>query len=56
MKKTRKVYVGDVAIGGGSPISIQSMTTKETKNIEEVVKQINDFEKAGCDISRSAIN
>lgn len=56
MKKTRKVYVGDVAIGGGSPISIQSMTTKETKNINEVVKQINDFEKAGCDISRSAIN
>lgn len=56
MKKTRKVYVGDVAIGGGSPISIQSMTTKETKDIEEVVKQINDFEKAGCDISRSAIN
>ena len=56
MKKTRKVYVGDVAIGGGSPISIQSMTTKETKNIKEVVKQINDFEKAGCDISRSAIN
>ncbi|MDU6064401.1 MAG: flavodoxin-dependent (E)-4-hydroxy-3-methylbut-2-enyl-diphosphate synthase, partial [Anaerococcus sp.] len=41
MKKTRKVYVGDVAIGGGSPISIQSMTTKETKNIEEIVKQIN---------------
>lgn len=56
MKKTRKVYVGDVAIGGGSPISIQSMTTKETKNIKEVVDQINDFEKAGCDISRSAIN
>lgn len=56
MKKTRKVYVGDVAIGGGSPISIQSMTTKETKNIKEVVKQINDFQKAGCDISRSAIN
>jgi len=56
LKKTRKVYVGDVAIGGGSPISIQSMTTKETKNIKEVVKQINDFEKAGCDISRSAIN
>ena len=56
MKKTRKVYVGDVAIGGGSPISIQSMTTKETKNIKEVVKQINDFEKSGCDISRSAIN
>ncbi|NVF10948.1 flavodoxin-dependent (E)-4-hydroxy-3-methylbut-2-enyl-diphosphate synthase [Anaerococcus sp. AGMB00486] len=56
MKKTRKVYVGDVAIGGGSPISIQSMTTKKTKNIDEIVEQINAFEKAGCDISRSAVN
>lgn len=56
MKKTRKVYVGDVAIGGGSPISVQSMTTKKTCEIEKVVQQINDFENAGCDISRSAIN
>lgn len=56
MRKTRKVYVGDVAIGGGSPISIQSMTTKKTENVDDVVAQINAFEKAGCDISRSAIN
>ena len=55
-KETRKIYVGDVAIGGDSPISIQSMTTAKTSDIDAVVKQINDLEEAGCDISRSAIN
>ena len=55
-KETRKIYVGDVAIGGNSPISIQSMTTAKTSDIDAVVNQINALEKAGCDISRSAIN
>lgn len=55
-KETKKIYVGDVAIGGDSPISIQSMTTSKTSDIDAVVKQINALEKAGCDISRSAIN
>lgn len=55
-KLTKKVYVGDVAIGGDAPISIQSMTTYQTSDIENVVKQINDFEENGCDISRSAVN
>ena len=51
-KETRKIYVGDVAIGGNSPISIQSMTTAKTSDIDAVVSQINDLEEAGCDISR----
>lgn len=55
-KGTKKIYVGDVAIGGDSPISIQSMTTAKTSDIDAVVAQINALEKAGCDISRSAIN
>lgn len=55
-KLTKKIYVGDVAIGGDSPISIQSMTTYQTSDIEKIVDQINAFEKAGCDISRSAVN
>ena len=55
-KKTRKIYLGDVAIGGDSPISIQSMTTAKTSDIEAVVEQIHRLEEAGCDISRSAIN
>ena len=55
-KNTRKIYVGEVAIGGDSPISIQSMTTEKTSDIDAVVEQINALEEAGCDISRSAVN
>lgn len=55
-KETRQIYVGDVAVGGNSPISIQSMTTAKTSDIETVVSQINALEDAGCDISRSAVN
>ena len=55
-KNTRKIYVGDVAIGGDSPISIQSMTTAKTSDINSVVRQIKALEEAGCDISRSAVN
>lgn len=55
-KLTRKIYVGDVAVGGDSPISIQSMTTAKTSDVDAVVAQINALEKAGCDIARSAIN
>ena len=55
-KYTREIYVGDVAIGGKSPISIQSMTTVKTSDIDAIVEQINALEEAGCDISRSAIN
>ena len=55
-KETRKIFVGDVAVGGGSPISIQSMTTAKTSDVEAVVKQIKALEAEGCDISRSAVN
>lgn len=55
-KKTKKIYVGDVAVGGNSPISVQSMTTAKTSDVDAVVEQINALEKAGCDIARSAIN
>lgn len=55
-KLTRKIYVGDVAVGGDSPISVQSMTTAKTSDVDAVVAQINALEKAGCDIARSAIN
>ena len=55
-RNSKKIYVGAVAVGGDAPISIQSMTTAKTSDIDKVVKQINDLEKAGCDIARSAIN
>ncbi|MDO4661966.1 MAG: flavodoxin-dependent (E)-4-hydroxy-3-methylbut-2-enyl-diphosphate synthase [Tissierellia bacterium] len=55
-KVTRKVMVGNVAVGGNSPITVQSMTTEKTSDIDKVVNQILELKKEGCDISRSAIN
>ena len=46
-KKTKKIWVGDVAVGGDAPISVQSMTNTETTDVEATVKQINDLEEAG---------
>ena len=54
-KKTRKVLVGSVAIGGGSPISIQSMTKTDTRDVVKTVNQIKQLEKAGCEIVRVAV-
>ena len=49
------VYCGDVAIGGGAPVSIQSMTNVDTRNTESLVRQINSLAEAGCQIVRCAI-
>ena len=48
--KTRKVQIGDVCIGGGEKIAIQSMTNTKTEDVEACVAQILRLEKAGCDI------
>ena len=55
-RKTKKIYVGDVPIGGNSPITIQSMTNTDTKDIDSTVLQIKKLEDAGCDIIRMAVN
>jgi len=52
---TKKIYVGDVAIGGDAPISVQSMTYSDTSDIKETVEQINRLHFAGCDIVRVAV-
>ena len=49
-KDTKVVHVGAVAVGGYNPISIQSMTNTNTKDIVSTVKQINDLDVAGADI------
>jgi len=49
---TKKIYVGDVAVGGDAPISVQSMTYSKTKDVEATVEQINRLHFAGCDIVR----
>ena len=53
--KTKKVMIGNVCIGGGSPVAIQSMTNTPTENVEATVKQILALEKAGCEIIRCAV-
>lgn len=52
---TRQVHVGPVAIGGGAPVSIQSMCNTPTENVDATVAQILRLEQAGCDIVRVAV-
>jgi len=54
-KQTRKIRVGDIYIGGDSPISVQSMTNTDTRDVKATVEQIKRLEEAGCDIIRVAI-
>lgn len=49
------VRIGDRAIGGGSPVLIQSMTNTKTEDVEATVSQINALSAAGCDIVRCAV-
>ena len=53
--KTKKVQIGNVCIGGGERIAIQSMTNTKTEDVEACVAQILKLEKAGCDIIRVAV-
>ncbi len=54
-KKTRQIKVGSVAIGGDSPISVQSMTNTDTRDVPQTVAQIHRLAAAGCDIVRVAV-
>ncbi|MCD6176875.1 MAG: flavodoxin-dependent (E)-4-hydroxy-3-methylbut-2-enyl-diphosphate synthase [Candidatus Cloacimonetes bacterium] len=54
-RKTRIIQVGNIAIGGDNPISIQSMTTTKTANVKATVQQIKELAIAGCDIVRVAV-
>jgi len=54
-RKTRTVTIGNVKIGSGHPVSIQSMTNTETKDISSTVNQIKKLEDAGCEIIRVAV-
>ncbi len=55
IRKTRSVKVGNVAVGGGSPVSIQSMTYAKTSDREKVLSQILELERAGCEIVRFSV-
>ena len=54
-KHTRKVMVGNVAVGGGSKVTLQSMTNTDTRDVEKTLNQIKQLADAGCDIIRCAV-
>ena len=55
MKKTRQVMCGNVPIGGGAPVSIQSMTNTDTRDAAATLEQIRRLADAGCQIIRCAV-
>jgi (E)-4-hydroxy-3-methylbut-2-enyl-diphosphate synthase len=54
-RPTRRIHVGKVDVGGGAPVSVQSMTTTPTTDIDATLQQIAELTAAGCDIVRVAV-
>ena len=54
-KLTRKVKVGKVYVGGDAPVTIQSMTNTDTRDVEATLKQIRELHNAGCEIIRCTV-
>ncbi len=54
-RKTRRIYIGSVPIGGGASVVVQSMTKTDTRDVESTVRQIRQLENAGCEIVRVAV-
>jgi (E)-4-hydroxy-3-methylbut-2-enyl-diphosphate synthase len=54
-RESRKIYVGDVAVGGDAPISVQSMTNTETCDVAATVSQVQAIADAGADIVRVSV-
>ena len=52
---TKQILVGGVPVGGGAPVSVQSMTNTDTRDVEATVAQIERLTEAGCDIVRSSV-
>ena len=52
---TKQIHVGAVAVGGGAPVSIQSMCSTKTHDVDATVDQIQRLEEAGCEIIRVAV-
>ncbi|MCU1463520.1 MAG: 4-hydroxy-3-methylbut-2-en-yl diphosphate synthase [Acidimicrobiales bacterium] len=55
-RTTRQIHVGPVAVGGGAPVSVQSMTTTKTADVDGTLAQIYALAGAGCDIVRCTCN
>jgi (E)-4-hydroxy-3-methylbut-2-enyl-diphosphate synthase len=54
-KQTRKIHVGNVPIGGGSPIAVQSMCNTDTRDVAATLAQIEQLQDAGWEIVRVAV-
>ncbi len=54
-RKTKQIHVGSVAIGGNAPISVQTMTKTDTRDIPNTIDQIRELQLLGCDIVRLAV-
>ncbi len=55
IRQSRQIKVGNVKVGGGAPVSVQSMTITDTRDVEATVNEIKRLEEAGCDIVRVAV-
>ena len=55
-RRTRQIHVGKVAVGGDAPVSVQSMTTTKTADVDGTLQQIYALAAAGCDIVRCTCN
>ena len=51
-KKTKKIKVGNVDVGGDAPISVQSMTNTPTNDVKQTINQVRELEDAGADLAR----
>ncbi len=54
-RATKPVYIGGVKVGGDAPITVQSMTKTDTRNVAATVRQIKELEDLGCEIIRCAV-
>lgn len=54
-RQSRQIHVAGVPVGGDAPVSVQSMTTTPTANVDATLQQIAELTAAGCDIVRVAV-
>src|SRR5512139_2745513 len=54
-RTTRQIHVGTVPVGGGAPVSVQSMTNTDTRDVAATLVQIRSLAEAGCEIVRCAV-
>ena len=54
-RKTRQISIGSVKVGGDAPVSIQSMTKTDTRDVRRTVSQVKRLERSGCEIVRLAV-